>query len=67
MAEEAAGRSVSYDRVWIEGHEALNPQLDGYSVYFILPRTEGFFICNQRLDLEAEEYAEYEQWRDAQH
>ncbi|MGX1792266.1 hypothetical protein ACWIDW_04910 [Microbacterium sp. NPDC055312] len=63
IAEEAAGRSVSYDRVWIE--KGMNAHLNGYEVRFTLPRTDGFFICDETLDLTAEEFADYEAWQEA--
>lgn len=65
MAEEAAGRSVGYDRLWIE--KGMNAHLDGYEVRFTLPRTDGFFICNLPLHITAEEFAEYEAWAEARY
>lgn len=62
MAEEAAGRSLRYDNVWIEPVATGLP--DEYQVRFTVPRTDGFFICNQTLKLEDEEFRAYEAWKE---
>lgn len=65
MAEEAAGKSVGYDRLWIE--KGMNAHLDGYEVRFTLPRTDGFFICSRKVILTEEAFAEYEAWAEARY
>lgn len=62
MAEEAAGRSLRYDNVWIT--EAGTGVSGEYQARFTVPRTDGFFICNQTLYLELEEFAAYEAWKE---
>lgn len=56
MAEEVAGRTLSYDRVEIVTNE------NDFKVYYTLPRTYGFFICNLPLEITWDEYNEYQDW-----
>lgn len=64
IAEAAAGRTLAYDRVWIEKLAASAH--NEYSVRYTIPRAHGFFVCNQPLWLEAEEFAQYEAWLQGQ-
>lgn len=59
MAEDAAGRTLSYENVWIEKHGGA---WNEYQVRFVVPKASGLFICNAPLYLEAEEFEEYEAW-----
>lgn len=56
IAKEAAGRRLSYDWLWI------TPVLNGYSIRYTLPNTEGFFACNEELHLTPEEREAYTEW-----
>lgn len=60
IAEDAAGRKLPYDRVWIEKPSAS--AYNEYSVRYTIPREHGFFVCNEPLWLDAEEFAQYEAW-----
>lgn len=57
IATEAAGRYLAKDAVWVQSN------IDGYTVYFVKPRTEGFFICDRKLDITAVEFYGYEEHR----
>lgn len=58
LAEEAAGRSLTLNHVWIEKPSA--GAYGEYQVRYTLPRTDGVFICNLPLVLEPEDFAYYE-------
>lgn len=62
IAEQASGRSLSVDRVWIEQPHAVGLEVDQYQVRYTLPRTTGFFVANLALALTADEFSEYEHW-----